>query len=184
MNKYVFRFKQFLEKIRIRKIKMKHWNKHFIITNICKKNWNQKFCFIILFFISLFIDKIFKKDNSRDVALYKAQKYMNICLYDILLNKIKFNNKNEIKISVIIPVFNCEKTIKYAVRSIQNQNMSDIEILLINDFSNDTTLGIIEDLHFNNSRIRIINNNKNMGTLYSRCIGVLKAKGKYILAFR
>ena len=101
-----------------------------------------------------------------------------------ILNKVKFNNKNETKITVIIPVFNCEKTIKYAVKSIKNQNMSDIEILLINDFSNDTTLGIIEDLHFNNSRIRIINNNKNMGTLYSRCIGVLKAKGKYILAFR
>jgi glycosyltransferase involved in cell wall biosynthesis len=96
--------------------------------------------------------------------------------------KVKFNNKNETKISVIIPVFNCEKTIKYAVRSIQNQNMSDIEILLINDFSNDTTLRIIEDLNFNDSRIRIINNNKNMGTLYSRCIGVLKAKGKYIFA--
>ena len=183
MNKRVYIFKQkFLEKINIIKIKIKQWNILFIINNICRKKWFQKLFFIILVFILLFIDKNQKKDNSRYVALYKAQKYMTICLNDILINKIKFNNINETKISVIIPVFNCEKTIKSAIRSIQNQNMSEIEILLINDFSNDTTLRIIEELNFNDSRIRIINNKKNMGTLYSRCIGVLKAKAKYILA--
>jgi glycosyltransferase involved in cell wall biosynthesis len=60
--------------------------------------------------------------------------------------------------------------------------MNNIEILLINDFSKDNSLKIIEDLAKEDYRIIIINNNKNMGTLYSRCIGVLKAKGKYILA--
>ena len=60
--------------------------------------------------------------------------------------------------------------------------MKEIEILLINDFSNDTSLRIIEDMAFNDSIISIINNKKNMGTLYSRCIGVLKSKGKFILA--
>ena len=54
-------------------------------------------------------------------------------------------------------------------------------IELVNDFSNDNSLKIIEQLSQKDRRIKIINNNKNMGTLYSRCIGALKAKGKYIL---
>ena len=55
-------------------------------------------------------------------------------------------------------------------------------MILVNDFSKDKSLKIINEMKNQDSRIRIMNNNKNMGTLYSRCIGVLAAKGKYILA--
>ena len=58
--------------------------------------------------------------------------------------------------------------------------MTNFEIILVNDFSSDNTLSIIEELKKEDSRIKIINNKKNMGTLYSRSIGVLSAKGKYI----
>jgi glycosyltransferase involved in cell wall biosynthesis len=60
--------------------------------------------------------------------------------------------------------------------------MLDIEIILVNDFSTDNTLLTIQKLKDEDPRIKIINNEKNMGILYSRSIGVLKAKGKYILA--
>ena len=56
----------------------------------------------------------------------------------------------------------------------------DLEIILINDFSRDNTSYIIKQLHENDPRIKIINNKKNMGILYSRSIGALSAKGKYI----
>ena len=79
-----------------------------------------------------------------------------------------------------MPVYNDEKYIKKAVRSIQNQNMDDIEIILVNDFSSKNTLSYIEELQKDDPRIKIINNKKNMGTLYSRSIGALYAKGKYI----
>jgi len=59
--------------------------------------------------------------------------------------------------------------------------MIDIEIILINDFSKDNSSQIVEEIHQNDPRIIIINNNKNMGILYSRCIGVLKSRGNYIL---
>ena len=58
--------------------------------------------------------------------------------------------------------------------------MNDLEIILVNDFSSDNTLSIIEEIKKEDSRIKIINNKKNMGTLFSRSIGVLSAKGKYI----
>ena len=50
----------------------------------------------------------------------------------------------------------------------------------MNDCSTDNSKEIIENIRKNDSRIKIINNSKNKGTLYSRCIGVLSAKGKYI----
>ena len=60
--------------------------------------------------------------------------------------------------------------------------MLDIEIILVNDFSTDNTLLTIQKLKDEDTRIKIINNEKNMGILYSRSMGVLKAKGKYTLA--
>jgi len=58
--------------------------------------------------------------------------------------------------------------------------MFDIEILLVNDNSNDDTLKIINNLQETDKRIKLINNKKNMGTLYSRNIGVLQSKGNFI----
>ena len=85
------------------------------------------------------------------------------------------------KISTIIPVYNCENTIKAAVRSIQNQNMAEIEIVLVNDNSKDNTSKIISELGKEDPRIKILNNQKQMATLYSRNIGILHSNGKYIL---
>jgi len=107
---------------------------------------------------------------------------MKNCTEGILLNSnIKNTNSNKsIQISVVIPVYNCEKTLKAAVRSIQNQNMTNIEIILVNDFSSDNSLSIAQNAQKNDPRIKIINNKKNMGTLFSRSIGVLSSNGKYI----
>ena len=43
-----------------------------------------------------------------------------------------------------MPLYNCEKTIRASLNSIIFQNMENIEIILINDFSNDNTLKIIK----------------------------------------
>lgn len=83
-------------------------------------------------------------------------------------------------ISAIIPVYNSKNYILRSIRSIQNQNLKNFEIILINDFSTDDTLSYIEELQKEDSRIKIIKNQKNMGTLYSRSIGALSAKGEYI----
>lgn len=51
----------------------------------------------------------------------------------------------------------------------------------MNDNSNDNTSLIINELAKEDKRIKILNNRKNMGTLYSRNIGVLISKSKYIM---
>ena len=69
-----------------------------------------------------------------------------------------------------------------AISSIQNQNVTNIEIILINDYSTDESLNIIQEIQKNDKRIIIINNEKNMGSLYTRSIGILIAKGKFVFA--
>ena len=55
-------------------------------------------------------------------------------------------------------------------------------MLLINDFSEDNSKQIIENMKIKDPRILLINNKNNKGTFYSRNIGVLAAKGKYIFS--
>ena len=113
--------------------------------------------------------------------LNKGKKYISECLEKIKFSfQVKFNNTIP-KISAIIPVFNCEKTIKASLASIQNQKLKEIEIILVNDYSLDSSKEIIEHIQKEDPRIVIINNNKNMGTLYSRNIGAFFANGKYLL---
>ena len=106
-----------------------------------------------------------------------GRKYLDKCLE--FPNKHRYKYVKEPKVSVIIPMFNCEKTIMPTLRSIQYQNISKMEIILINDFSSDNTSKITMKAQKKDQRIKIINNQKNMGTLYSRCIGALAAKGEY-----
>lgn len=118
--------------------------------------------------------------NLRLEILKKGKIYIDKCLEGFCKQN---NYTKEIKfplISVIIPIFNCEKTINSTIRSIQNQNLTKIEIILINDFSKDNSSKIINNLQKEDLRIRIINNNKNMGTLYCRCIGALLSKARFI----
>ena len=121
------------------------------------------------------------KVNERDLAIEEGIKYLKICKQGILLhNKTKFKISAKPKISVVIPVYNCLNTIKEAVRSAQNQKMLDIEIILVNDNVDNATVMLTEELKKEDPRISILNNHKNMRTLYSRAKGVFMAKGEYI----
>ena len=121
--------------------------------------------------------------NKRNNTIFrKINEYVINCERNkLVINGIQ-HSLFEQKITAFIILYNAEKTILTSIRSIQNQNMSDIEILLIDDFSSDNSLKIIEKCQKEDKRINIIKNNKNRGSLFSRSLGVLKAKGKYIMA--
>lgn len=137
--------------------------------------------YIILFLIlSFFCMKNYLLLYSKYYVLNKGKKFINKCLEATSLKRKLNINFNIPKVSVIIPVFNCENTIKYSISSIQNQKLEEIEIILVNDFSKDNSRYIIEEMQKEDPRIVIINNNQNFGTLYSRNIGAIYASGKYI----
>lgn len=86
------------------------------------------------------------------------------------------------KISVIVPVYNTEKYIEKCLKSILNQTMDDIEIIVVNDGSTDNSENIIKEIEKNNdTKIQIKYFKKENGGLSdARNYGVKKATGKYI----
>ena len=83
-----------------------------------------------------------------------------------------------IDISIIVPAYNAEKTIKKCLNSLINQTKEELEIIMINDGSTDNTEKIIKE--YKDKRIKYFKN-QNQGIGKTRNFGIEKAKGKYIL---
>ena len=84
------------------------------------------------------------------------------------------------KISLIVPVYNSITTLERCLKSMINQKYKDIEIILINDGSEDNSLQIIKEYAKRDSRIVIINQN-NRGVSTARNVGIEKSTGEYII---
>ncbi len=82
-------------------------------------------------------------------------------------------------ISIIIPVYNEENTIKIILNKVLNQKEYNKEIIVINDFSTDNTKSLIEGVFLD--KIKLINNDKNYGKGFSIKKGIEIASGDIIL---
>jgi len=85
---------------------------------------------------------------------------------------------SEIKITVIMPVYNCVRYVQEAVDSILEQTFTDFEFLIIDDASTDGTLAILKQ--YTDPRIKLIEKPQNSGYTNSLNYGLSIAKGKYI----
>lgn len=148
---------------------------------------------ILMFSINIYITfNIINSIKNNNQTIYNYNAHINQLIKSIneyiIFCRLGKSNKNIFhfslypKITAIIILYNSQKTIKRAIRSIQNQNISDIEILLIDDYSTDNSITIIEEIAKNDLRIKLLKNNQNRGALYSRSIGALNARGNYIMA--
>lgn len=84
------------------------------------------------------------------------------------------------KISIIVPVFNAEKTIARCVDSLIKQSYSNIEIILIDDDSKDNSLSICKRYEQKDVRIKVIHKS-NGGVSSARNAGLDKASGEFIM---
>ena len=98
----------------------------------------------------------------------------------LLLSNKKFKKVENPKVSIVIPIYNEENKILSTIRSIQNQNLQEIEIVCVNDNSNDNTLSKLKELRKEDPRITIKTNKINRGILFDRINGALEGKGEYI----
>jgi len=87
---------------------------------------------------------------------------------------------NSPEITVLMPVYNDERFVRFSIESILNQTFQDFEFIIINDASNDNTPKILKEYKDQDSRIIIINNEKNLRVPKSLNIGLNIARGKYI----
>ena len=147
--------------------------------------WKKLVIFITLF--NLLIISLLKVEISINQIqnckneIIKIENYKEINNKGILLNKKKFKKAQKPKISIISPVYNRAQYILRFIRSIQNQYFNDIEIVLIDDFSNDNTSYIIKKCQKEDERIILIKHKKNKGTFMSRNNGAFISTGEYLI---
>lgn len=99
------------------------------------------------------------------------------------LEKIPIQIQYSPKISIILPVYQGEKTIKIAIKSILKQTYQNIELIIINDGCTDKTDEIISKIINNFSepeKIKYIKNDENKGVYFSRNLGIKESTGDFI----
>ena len=116
--------------------------------------------------------------NNNIAYQNKYRKIVIAIFFSILLN-----NYRHPKISIFIPIHNMEKYLPKAFLNLQKQTLKDIEIIAVNDYSNDKSLEIIKEYAKKDRRIKIINNKKNKGLFYSRAMGIIHSSGNYLMNF-
>lgn len=84
------------------------------------------------------------------------------------------------KVSIIVPVYNCESYLRRCLDSLINQSLEEIEIIAINDGSTDTSLDILRKYESIDMRVKVINK-ENTGVSDSRNKGIEISTGKYIV---
>ena len=136
-----------------------------------------------LFFISIILifDLIICQDSQIDKETEnEINSFISLNREGKLLSEQKFVQSDKPKISLIIPIYN-EVNIMPTIRSIQNQNNQQIEIICIYDNSNDASLKLLKSLQKEDPRIFIIRNRSTRGILYDFIEGALDSNGEYVM---
>ena len=153
---------------------------------------------LLIFFISidiLIINSNLVSNNKANNKLSEITSYVdshNITLEEIMVfrkinedNKYLEENQKFIKsdnpiLTIIITVYNQAHCIHKCIKSIQNQSIKNLEILIIDDCSTDNTTDIIQLHQQQDPRIILYSHDRNEGPIKTRSEGVRKAKGEYI----
>ena len=97
------------------------------------------------------------------------------------MNLLKDKNQNNPKITVGIPVFNGEKSIRRALDSVLSQTFLDFELVISDNASTDSTQLICQEYKRNDKRIRYIRNEKNMGGIANFKLLLDESKTEYFV---
>ena len=83
-------------------------------------------------------------------------------------------------VSIVVPVYNCEKFIRQTINTVKKQTYNNWELLLVNDCSTDRSKEIIIKELKDDDRIKLLELEKNSGAAIARNKGIENARGKYI----
>ena len=83
-------------------------------------------------------------------------------------------------VSVIMPAWNAEKTVRKAAQSILDQTWRNLELLIVDDASTDGTWAVLQQLAAGDARVKILRNTINVGPYVSKNIALTRAKGAWI----
>ena len=134
--------------------------------------------------------RLSKHDSVIDKKLFEKRAdqldyrdFCQIALDEKLIDTSKIKYDNKPIISVVVPSYNKKDILIKSIRSIQNQNFKNIEIIIVNDCSTDNSKEVFNYLLKSDPRIRIFHHMKNMGCWRSRIDGIIYSRGKYVILF-
>ena len=138
-------------------------------------------------------ESIYMPNNSSDVFINASSfehenqinwiDYYNLCKNGKMIEPLNKKYPENPLISIILSSFNKEKDIFVSIKSIQNQSLKKIEIIIVDDCSTDNSIKMFKDLQQFDSRIRIFYHLKNLGVWRTRLDGFLYSRAKYIIFF-
>lgn len=83
-------------------------------------------------------------------------------------------------VSILMAAWNSEKTIRSAAESILKQTWRNLELIIVDDASDDATWDILQDIAASDPRVKVFRNIKNVGPYISKNIALAYSKGDYI----
>ena len=116
----------------------------------------------------------------RTITKQEMADFRKINNLGILYDTTKYPLTDNPDISIITTIHNQAHCIHKAIRSVQNQSLKNVEIIIIDDCSLDNSTETVEKYMKEDSRIRLIKNELNEGIMITRNKGIREAKGKYI----
>ena len=120
--------------------------------------------------------------NSKDRFIYDTVNEIFKDDKEVLDKALPLFDIGDVKVSIVIPVYNASAFLDYSINSILNQTLKDIELVCVNDGSKDNSLEILKDFAQKDSRIHIIDQ-ENGGCGAARNRGLDNVHGKYVYFF-
>jgi glycosyltransferase involved in cell wall biosynthesis len=117
-----------------------------------------------------------KIEQFNNIQSYHSREFV----FKEWLNLIKIRGIQKPLVTVITAAYNAEKTIDETIQSVINQSYNNFEYIITNDCSTDNTLSILREWEKKDSRIKIINNKKNLRQGKSRNKAIKAARGSLI----
>ena len=123
----------------------------------------------------------FEERVTSNLSMNTYEEFYSINSQDKLIEEnVKFEKSKNPEVSIVIAAYNFDKCIHRVLRSIQNQSLKNLEIIIIDDCSTDNTVEVIKKYQKEDPRIILIEHDSNDSPMKSRSDGIRKASGKYI----
>ncbi len=120
------------------------------------------------------------------ISNISVKPHTNLSIYDSLRvsddSEVTQNGEiaQDIKVTVIVPVYNSEEVIQTALTSILNQTWKNLEVLVVDDCSTDSTTMIVDEFARRDNRVTLIRAEKNGGPYVARNLALAYATGQFI----
>ncbi|SFM27296.1 Glycosyl transferases group 1 [Gracilibacillus orientalis] len=125
------------------------------------------------------INQALALDQLKPITL--EQSHQDRTLYDSIQVTDQLAQHDERPVvTVIIPVYNAEKTVQTALDSIINQTWSKLEVLVVDDCSTDNTVQVVEQYVQKDQRIKLLKNSENAGAYIARNRALQQATGEFV----